>query len=240
MPAFRPIIENTSNHGKEKGFRIALIISFLVHMGILINISGLALLRNPGRINRELRVSYKINRSRLPGIHTQKRPPPFIPQGAQIGKSSSRDNTDKRQAPPFIDKIALPVPANSPARDKPTGIKSPGVDFKKRITTPEIDYAKVKSPAYMNYYELIREKIRKCAYQNYFSSETGNVYAAFTVLSNGSLSNIKIIDAKTNASNYLKETAKKSVYAATPFPAFPKELDYPELSFNVVIAFEME
>jgi len=34
--------------------------------------------------------------------------------------------------------------------------------------------------------------------------------------------------------------AEKSIFDASPFPAFPKDLDYPELSFNVIISFQIE
>jgi len=43
-----------------------------------------------------------------------------------------------------------------------------------------------------------------------------------------------VVEGKSAASPYLKEIALKSVRDASPFPNFPKELDYEKLSFNVV------
>jgi TonB family protein len=86
----------------------------------------------------------------------------------------------------------------------------------------------------------VREKIRRAAYQNYTRIETGEVYVSFIISNDGYLKEIKLIPEKSSPIPYLRETALKSIKEASPFPNFPKDLDYPQLSFNVVISFEIE
>ena len=92
----------------------------------------------------------------------------------------------------------------------------------------------------MNYYQLVREKIRRCAYQNYSRTDTGEVYLTFIINSDGSLKDIRLVEEKSSAAGYLKDIALQSVKDASPFPPFSKELDYPKLTFNVVISFAIE
>ena len=67
---------------------------------------------------------------------------------------------------------------------------------------------------------------------------TGEVYLTFILLSNGTLRDVKIIDEKTTANAYLRNLGLRSIKESNPFPSFPGDLTYPELTFSVVIAFE--
>ena len=88
--------------------------------------------------------------------------------------------------------------------------------------------------------QIVREKIRRSAYQNYTHNETGEVYISFIISNDGYVKDVHLIEARTSASDYLKGIASRSVRDASPFPNFPKELDYPQLSFNIIISFEIE
>ena len=93
---------------------------------------------------------------------------------------------------------------------------------------------------YKSYYQTIRERIRNFAYVNYLRYGEGEVYLSFILSSDGSLKDIKIFDAKSTNDAYLRDTALKSINDSSPFPSFPKSLAYPELSFNVIISFEVD
>jgi protein TonB len=93
---------------------------------------------------------------------------------------------------------------------------------------------------YLNYYQIVREEIRRCAYRNYSRGfAEGEAYISFTLLSNGQLKEAKIIDEKSTHIPFLKEIALKSIRDASPFPPFPKDINSAQLSFNVIISFEM-
>lgn len=95
-----------------------------------------------------------------------------------------------------------------------------------------------KNPAYSNYYRLIREKIRKNAYQNYRSKEKGEILLNFTILNNGSLTDLDLA-SQSAISKYLRSIAIKSVKESAPFPEFPDGLNkYSRLEFNISIYFK--
>ena len=108
----------------------------------------------------------------------------------------------------------------------------------KKVVIPELD-SQIKSPAYKSYYQTIRERIRN-AYVNYLRYGEGEVYLSFVLSSDGSLKDIKIFDDRSTNDAYLRDTALKSINDSAPFPSFPKSLGYPELSFNVIISFEVD
>jgi len=100
---------------------------------------------------------------------------------------------------------------------------------------------KITNPKYINYHEVIRSKIKNRAYfyVNDPQFESGEVYLTFVLNSDGHLSRIKIIDEKTRANSYLRSVGLRSIKESSPFPTFPSDLAYPELSFNVIISFEV-
>jgi TonB family protein len=123
---------------------------------------------------------------------------------------------------------------------KPTFINSQVMAIKKRISLPAIEMAKIDNPSYISYYQIVREKIRRSAYQNYTHNETGEVYVSFIISNDGYIKDVRLAEEKTKANDYLKNIALRSIRDASPFPNFPKELDYPQLSFNIIISFEIE
>jgi len=87
---------------------------------------------------------------------------------------------------------------------------------------------------------MVREKIRRAAYQNYSRIDTGEVFLSFIISNDGYVRDTNLVEEKSSTNFYLREIALRSIKEASPFPNFPKELDYPQLSFNVVISFEVE
>ena len=123
---------------------------------------------------------------------------------------------------------------------KPTFTSPDFMAIKKKITLPAIEMAKIDNPSYISYYQIVREKIRRSAYQNYTHSQTGEVYISFIISNDGLIKGVRLVEEKSTANDYLKRIALRSVNDASPFPNFPKELDYPQLSFNIIISFEIE
>lgn len=207
--------------------QIALLISLSIHAAVIFNSRVLPFIKSP-ETDKKTKVSY-IKLKKLPkeefkpketGV-IKKIPPPFI----DIENIRKENDTAKPREMQF---------------SKPELIKQGIAAFKKKITLPPVDMVKIDSPSYISYYQIVREKIRRSAYQNYTGSETGEVYIAFVTSSDGDLRRARLVEEKSSASSYLKNVALSSVKNASPFPSFPKELDYPELSFNVAISFEIE
>jgi len=107
-----------------------------------------------------------------------------------------------------------------------------------KISLPADNSEKIHNPKYLNYSQTVRERIKRAAYQNYTRHDTGQVYLSFAISSDGTLQAVRLIEEKSVENQYLRGIALKSIQDASPFPKFPKELNYPQLSFNIIISFE--
>jgi len=125
-------------------------------------------------------------------------------------------------------------------RDKQP-LKMTNLVEKRSITVPVVASQKITNPKYVGYNDRIRDKIRNRAYF-YIDDpkfQAGEVYLTFVVTADGNLKDLQIINDRSNANDYLRTFGLRSVKESSPFPPFPADLPYPELSFNVVISFEV-
>ncbi|OGX39894.1 MAG: hypothetical protein A3G91_05070 [Omnitrophica WOR_2 bacterium RIFCSPLOWO2_12_FULL_50_9] len=115
------------------------------------------------------------------------------------------------------------------------------LDFGRKITVPLLKADKITNPKYLNYTQDIRHKIKQKAYSyvDHPDFEAGEVYLTFVLASNGILRNVKIISERTSANVYLQQIGMRSIEESAPFSPFPSDLQYPELTFNVIISFEL-
>jgi TonB family protein len=94
---------------------------------------------------------------------------------------------------------------------------------------------------YINYYQLIREKIRQALKERYKRSYgEGDVTLIFMLDSDGLLAAIDTNEAGLIKDPALNQLAMESVKAASPFPPFPKELSVPKMTFDLTISFKKE
>ncbi len=224
----------------EKAFKIAFLLSLIAHGVILYQNPNFNLhLPSADKKKQNLEVSY-IEPIPKTQAHTE-----TLKTRQDFLKLPSEVTAAKITPPPFIDKEAFFKKGREAISQKytfakPAFIKPDIIAVKKKITLPPIDINKIDNPSYISYYQMVREKIRRGAYQNYSRVEVGEVYLSFVILSDGSLKETRLIEEKSSPSIYLREIALRSIKEASPFPNFPKDLDYPHLSFNVIISFEVE
>ncbi len=223
----------------DRILQLTFAISIVLHGALLIRSPGLNPF-TPAPKEQMIKVRYiKLAKPDLTKKLTK--PDPFLRLDSKIVKRSA----NKGVPPPYIErknvfKGAKALANKSPELAKPTFSTPDIIAIKKKITLPEIEMARINNPSYISYYQIVREKIRRSAYQNYTHNETGEVYISFVISNDGYIKDVHLIEAKTSASDYLKGIASRSVKDASPFPNFPKELDYPRLSFNIIISFEIE
>jgi TonB family protein len=246
----------------DRLLRFTLVFSFLVHGGVLLQSHSFNPFTPAPKV-QEIAVHYIKENPQIkplpknpsePG--SQKLMPksePFLKLDTQLAAGS------RRQPLPYIEQESssdsskiLPDPTGSrglvndgPSHNpegfsKPSLVNSEVMAIKKKITLPAIEMAKIDNPSYISYYQIVREKIRRSAYQNYTHNETGEVYVSFIISNDGYIKDVRLAEEKTTVNDYLKSIALRSIRDASPFPNFPKELDYPQLSFNIIISFEIE
>ena len=177
--------------------------------------------------------SYKQPAKLLKRSSVQKNIPLKLPSGSSIANTPVSAGRE-------VLKRTSEVLQRKPSFVRPVPEKPEITAFVKKIDFRVADTEKNNNPLYLNYYQLIREKIRRAAYQNYNRDAAGEVYLSFVISQEGTIKEVRIMDEKSSTNAYLKQIALQSVQDASPFPSFPKELDYPQLSFNVVVSFELE
>ena len=222
-------------------FYIGLIISAVLHL-MLIQIFSLHPFKKQQKTVKNIELIYKQltpekEKKTVQDIQeieiVKKTPPPSKVKLLEkdLGKFSSIADTipDISKAP---ERIEL-------GRKKPPQIKT--LDISEKITIPVLEAEKMTNPRFLNYYQTIRKLIRERAnqYKDTDNFETGEVYLTFVLSSEGSLLGAQVINQKTRASDYLKDFGLKSVREAGPFPPFPKEIQYPELTINIIISFNL-
>ena len=218
----------------DRIFRFALIFSLTVHGALLLTNSSLSIFSRPRPFQAEVRyIKPPPENKEVQRQHTVE---PLL---------KSKLTMDKRTPPPYVDREAIFGKARqmSPRQAlyaRPAFPKSDSIAPKKRVTLPPVDMDTINNASYISYYQIVREKIRRAAYQNYSRTDTGEVYLSFIIASNGELKDVHLNDERSSASAYLQQIALRSMQESAPFPGFPKELDYQQLSFNVVISFEVE
>ncbi len=114
-----------------------------------------------------------------------------------------------------------------------------GLKVTKEVSIPVLKSEKIDTPGYAMYTNIVRDRIRERAYINFVKYAGGDVYLTFIVRAGGQLADVQVLQSKTQASEALCATGITSVREAAPFPPFPKELNYPELTFNIQISFQL-
>lgn len=94
-----------------------------------------------------------------------------------------------------------------------------------------------QTPAYMEYYEFIRNKIKSAAMQRYTATGEGDVGIVFILSRRGDVVAAGVDKSFAQSSETLKRMALESVTRSSPFPTFPPELNYQNLEFSLTIHF---
>lgn len=131
-------------------------------------------------------------------------------------------------------KVDVPPAPAAPAAKAETSKEAPSELAKKQ--------AKLRSTEdYINYYQLIREKIRQEVKRRYRrSDEQGEVYLNFILASDGRLTACEADPSLSKAGRSLIDMAVASLRSAAPFPPFPKALNVPRVAFSVTIVFKKD
>jgi TonB family protein len=215
---------------QEKTFQIALCVSILVHAVALYQIPQMKLTVQESP--QQLEVTYQ----KLKDVREDLK---LLTKKLEETKELHRDKihvvkTPKSETSIFKDSFL--VKKIQALQSKPNLAK---LETQKKMSIKPTLESKMDNPLYNDYYQKIRDKIKRRAYKNYTKYEVGEVYLSFMIASDGSLKAIKIFKDKSSPNEFLQEITLRSVQDAAPYPKFPADLAYPELSFNVIISFEL-
>ncbi|MBL7156850.1 MAG: TonB family protein [Candidatus Omnitrophica bacterium] len=199
-------------------FKIALILSVSLH---LFGISAGGFFYKRGLEDKQCEIEVTYLMLEMPEEEIKKEALEKIPQKYDLEEREIQEVTQKK--PETIQEAKL-------TKD----ISEEGEQYLEKKELAELE-------EYIQYYKLIREKIKKHVTRNYtIFREEGRVDMAFTLTQHGSLKNMRIDETKSSKNPQLRKTALRSVKNASPFPPFPKELQKRELTFSIAIIFKKE
>ena len=115
-------------------------------------------------------------------------------------------------------------------------------ESKRQMAIPSVRAEKIVNPDYLKYISNLRQKIIKQAYKytNHPDFSAGEVHVSFLVSSRGRLKAVRVVPEKTRADVGVQRLALRSINdIKNTIPPLPEVLNYPELSFNIEIIFEV-
>ena len=228
---------------ERKVFVIALVTSCLIHILAMVCLLFAKFYQHKPEEVKKLEVVYqsKVSEPQEPeakrddGDQIKERP--LLAQPQMLTKKAKADRSlfQEPQKEPMKWEPQKQALTESPKPAVPSG--------KRQITVPMLASVKGEHVQGLDAYEnRIRNKIKNRAY--FFVDDpalkNGQVYLTFVLDAQGRLKQVKIVDEKTQANNYLRQIGLRSVQESQPFPPFPANLSFPELTFNVLISFEVE
>ena len=233
---------------EEIRFHWALGISLCIHL-VIINYFSFPSFKTPGQMSRQkpVEVIYPkiLQESPVYFSHTKDIPSENlknistirIPDGIEVVPQVPSDfaNFNKMiEFRPHVSKAVLQQEENFDTDFQADEIKP-------RISVPFLESDKTKNPKYLSYNQAISERIKRQAYTyiHHPQFEDGHVCLTFVLTSSGILKDLRINDHLTSANAYLRDVSLKSILESNPFPPFPKDLNFFELTFNVAITFEV-
>lgn len=217
---------------EDRIFKYALIISLILHLGFFVRLSYQSIVF-PEKIIKETEIVYPQLMVLETALVDQKIPL----RGMKVDIETQRIESSQESAS-FVKDISKMTEDFFHKVQKSKHADEQRV--KRKVAIPMMEAPEIKNPLYNDYYQQVRARIRERAYANFKELESGEVYLTFIIDSSGTLRVIRIVQERTRANYYLQNISRKSIEEASPFLPFPSDLEYPELSFNVVISFKVE
>lgn len=155
---------------------------------------------------------------------------------AEDAMEPAREASDTKTAAETPE-VEMGSPTTGPSETKPPErpAKKPE-DSETRPEEPHREESVRKSRDYINYFQLIREKVRSNLKKKYTDRDRqGDVPLLFDVGSDG-----RLLDARCGAGcdPALAAIALESLLEASPFPRFPRGLSFTSMSFNLTVSFK--
>jgi TonB family protein len=219
----------------SRQFDIIFLLSIIVHAVFLLELPRLRFippqksLTNLEITYQKLKIEEAANRKLLEAIEKraslanlrQNRPLPDTVKAGNPPSFAEKALADKI----LVHKVQTPAIYERPVKDI--------------VKLPQASSPFIKNPAYINYYQIVRERIKSVARLDNPLSLTGEVFLTFILDANGQLRALRVVDEKSTSNPQLKNLAYSFIEKAAPFPVFPKNLPHQQLSFNVIIEFKI-
>jgi len=240
---------------ENKSFQLAVLVSVLLHFTVFLSAPYVGVMPKKQPFE-PIKVAYvKVKEKEPPKKFVGKKPesphhqvlPPIAPEA--LPEVRKEDITDPL---PVFELLPQAVPKHEQVKKEGPTVETIGLGSSGRAiiggkgdkfeTVVNNEKDSGRKATYISYYRSVREKIRYYADKNYIkegSASQGEIFLSFVVTSGGELLHIMIIDARSAEDLLLRNLAIDSVRDASPFPVFPEGMTQHQITFNVVISFEL-
>ncbi|MCX5687166.1 MAG: hypothetical protein NTV71_00730 [Candidatus Omnitrophica bacterium] len=240
---------------ENKSFQLAVLVSVLLHFTVFLSAPYVGVLPKkqpfePIKVAylkvKEKELSEKLVSKKLDSPHYQVLPP-IAPEALPEVRKEDIANPF-----PVFESQSQTVPKQEQAKKEEPTVETIGPGSSGRAiiggkgdkfeTVVNNEKDNGRKATYISYYRSVREKIRYYADKNYIkegSASQGEIFLSFVVTSGGELLHIMIIDARSAEDLLLRNLAINSIRDASPFSAFPQGMNHDQITFNVVISFEL-
>ena len=238
---------------ENKSLQLAVLVSILIHFAVFLSAPHMGVISvkeavpvikityvKPKEKEREIKKEAGKNTGKIIGQKPQYLPP-LAPQALPDVEKDDILNLPGAETP-IIPKQAEVEVARSDVQASSGRAVIQSNNGKKFETIINEEKNSGRKATYIGYYRSVRERIRYYADRNYIregSTGEGEVFLSFTVTSKGELLQVAVIEKRSIEDPLLRNIAINSVRDASPFPAFPQGMNQYQITFNVVISFEL-
>jgi len=178
----------------------------------------------------------------LPALPPLPVEPPLSMRNTDTFSALQKDISVEKPPLPAWDKEAAAAPAKKPQQQQASDAgKEALAEIEEDLSVSREKMEAIKdTPAYMGYYNFIREKIKRTAMERYTSADEGKVTLVFLLSRTGAVKTVAINPRQSGAPDTLKKIGMESIRRASPFPAFPAALQYENLEFSITVRFKQK
>ena len=210
----------------EQSMHIGMTLSLLAHAAILLVMSGAQVPLRHERPPKDIEVSY---------YRLAERPPlatPMVSAPARLPAPPTAPPRDRTRSAPVAPVLLEPHAAQQALTQKP--------QIPDSIDLSNLTQLSTNAVAYVDYFRLLRERIRQAALRRYPSRNIqGEVFLTFTVTADGAVPDAHVLESKSTPDVGLRTAGLESLREAAPFPPFPKTLNRPQMTFHIIISYEL-
>ena len=213
----------------------AFIISAIVHAGIFVPFYNQHLIKQDIDKKNSIVVDYIILKEMTSASPANKEVVVNVPQSPRV---DIKKEAAAKQAPQDLKKVSYKKRLEARRLKEKSLAKKQDASKLSTALAAKKDAEAKSDRDYVDYYRLIREKVRARLKENYrhYKNE-GDVYLSFSLVTDGSLLACAIDQTKSTTDEKLIQITEETLKEVSPFPPVPKTFSAAKMSFNLVISF---
>ena len=214
-----------------KRLSVTSVISTLIHAALVA--APAALWSSTRELRRDLQVMYY----QQPTLASSKALVSATATAPSLPAAPEQAARDRGGLTPELPQTLMEAPGEASG---PTGPVTERPQSPDTIDLSDLTQLPSDSVAFVDYFRLLRERIRAAALHRLPDRLTeGEVFLNFTVNADGRITGAHVVEGRSSSQPGLRAASLDSLREAGPFPPFPKTLQREAITFNIIISYEL-